>query len=153
MGVHRGDVSRIERGEHSITTAKREQLTKHFGWSASKILDRDHAAHIPVCGTVGEGGAIIPAEGVSLMTAESLREPGDGEFAGCEHVDMPPGEYPLDLACVRVAAHVMRAYSHYNHHISKAERQVLYELVGVLTETKDLTINTVRKIDESRWEE
>ena len=61
-GVHRGDVSRIERGEHSITTAKREQLTKHFGWSASKILDRDHAAHIPVCGTVGEGGAIIPRQ-------------------------------------------------------------------------------------------
>ena len=50
-------------------------------------------------------------------------------------------------------AHVMRAYSHYNHHISKAERQVLYELVGVLTETKDIAINTIRKIDESRWEE
>ena len=50
-------------------------------------------------------------------------------------------------------AHVMRAYANYNHRISKAERQVLYELVGVLTETKDLSINTIRAVDNSRWEE
>ena len=126
-GVHRGDVSRIERGEHSITTAKRELLTKHFSWTASQILDKGHAAHIPVCGIVGESGAIILAEGVPLMSNDSLNESGSDEFAGCEHVDMPPGEYPLDLACVRVDGHVMHPvfkdgehlFYRRNHHAEK----------------------------------
>ena len=105
-GVHRGDVSRIERGEHSITTAKREMLTKQWGWSASQILDMFPVSQIPVCGLVGEGGAVQTVPGVPIMIGKNLRD-SSKDLSDCEHVEVPPGEYPVDMACVRVDGHNM----------------------------------------------
>lgn len=106
-GVHRGDVSRIERGEHSITTAKRELLTKHFGWSASQILDTNTSSKIPICGLVIENGAVQQVAGATLMGNDALHDSTAEINSNCEFVDIPPGEYPHDLACVRVDGHSM----------------------------------------------
>lgn len=63
-------------------------------------------------------------------------------------------EQALEIAVkqARGIKDVIRAYGTYDHRISRSERQVLYELVGVLAETKDLAINTAQAIAEERFE-
>lgn len=63
-------------------------------------------------------------------------------------------QYALEMSVkqARTIADVLRAYGGYDHRISQQERQVLYELVGVLAETKDLAINTTLNIHQDRWD-
>ena len=58
----------------------------------------------------------------------------------------------LSIKQVRSVLDIMESYASYDHQISRQERDTLHELVGTLTEAKDLTINTVRGIAEERWE-
>lgn len=105
-GVHRGDVSRIERGEHSISTHKRDLLTKHFGWTVTQLLESSDSTHVPVLGSVALGGVVALATDRSIVLGQSFRDSATDQWKG-ELVSLPPGEYSQDLACLKVEGHGM----------------------------------------------
>lgn len=64
-------------------------------------------------------------------------------------------ERALEMAVkqARSVIGIIKAYDEHKHRISKEERRLLFELVGVIAQTKDLVINTVHQIEDHRWEE